>query len=168
MLLNTKWWFGWSLSVHWFLQVDNPHWLIIALILLHTRMDHVQTLTVHVHLIECWVKSEEVTLGQICDRKLLPLSGLHLFYLTTRRCRVSIYFLFRMQVYGLIISTHRICTRFYDPGKWLLSAQVYQQFFRGTVWSVQQGKHSPFYNIFSVSFLLDFDLELSAWFSELW
>ncbi|KAB1220534.1 Leishmanolysin-like peptidase [Morella rubra] len=27
-------------------------------------------------------------------------------------------------VYGLIISADRVCTRFYDPGKWLLSAQV--------------------------------------------
>lgn len=33
--------------------------------------------------------------------------------------------LFGMQVYGLIISAYRVCTRFYDPGKWLLSAQVH-------------------------------------------
>jgi len=41
------------LAVHWLLQADNPHWLIIALILLLTLMDHVQTLTVLEHLIEC-------------------------------------------------------------------------------------------------------------------
>jgi hypothetical protein len=45
------------------MQVDNPHWLIIAPILLRTLMGHVQTLIVHEHQIECSVKSEEVTLG---------------------------------------------------------------------------------------------------------
>jgi len=43
---------------------------------------------------------------------------------------------FLMQVYGFIASAYRICTGFSDPGKWLLSAQVYQQFFRGIVFLV--------------------------------
>jgi len=42
-----------NIMMHWFVQVDNPHWLIIALILLHTLTDHVQTLAVHGHLIAC-------------------------------------------------------------------------------------------------------------------
>lgn len=47
------------------LQVVSHHWLIIALILWPTQMDHVQTLTVHVHQTECWVKCEAVTPGEI-------------------------------------------------------------------------------------------------------
>jgi len=53
-----------------------------------------------------------------------------MFLYKTPRCIIMNY-PHSLQVYGLIISAHRICTRFYDPRKWLLSAQVYQQLFRG-------------------------------------
>jgi len=49
-------------------------------------------------------------------------------------------FTFLVQVYGFITSTDWLCTRFYDPGKWLLSAQMYEQFFGGMVLSISRGE----------------------------
>jgi hypothetical protein len=45
------------------MQVGNPHWQIIALILWHIRMDHALTQTAHAHLTECLEKSEAAVLG---------------------------------------------------------------------------------------------------------